>query len=187
VRAVEWPATTSSPSDCYGTLIDWVSGITDAIADAARRAGHAVAREAILPAYLRTEVKVEATAYHPYRVVLADTASRLITSPRTGTSSTRAGTSAARAGCTRRRATTTTWCRRARSGFLLHGPIVSTRHSHRVLYDRRTRCGTSRRRPIGWRHELPLGCAHTGGTPVPLIRPLPLMVAQASCLCPTDA
>ncbi len=64
--------------DCYGTLIDWISGITAAIGAAARRAGHVVAPESVFPAYLRAEVEVEAAAYRPYRSILAETARRVV-------------------------------------------------------------------------------------------------------------
>lgn len=63
--------------DCYGTLIDWVNGVTDAIAAAAARAKVVVAREAIFPAYLRAEMQVESAIYRPYREVLAKCARRV--------------------------------------------------------------------------------------------------------------
>jgi 2-haloalkanoic acid dehalogenase type II len=65
--------------DCYGTLIDWVAGITEAIAAAAARANHAVALEDVFPAYLRAEMEVESTNYRPYREVLAECGRRVAT------------------------------------------------------------------------------------------------------------
>lgn len=63
--------------DCYGTLIDWESGIAGAFADAATRAGRsAPERQAVLHAYADAEAAVEAGPYRPYRDVLAAAASR---------------------------------------------------------------------------------------------------------------
>jgi 2-haloalkanoic acid dehalogenase type II len=63
--------------DCYGTLIDWERGIGDAFASAARAAGVALDREALLAAYHAIEPVVEAERYRPYREVLALTARRV--------------------------------------------------------------------------------------------------------------
>lgn len=54
--------------DCYGTLIDWVSGIRDAFA-----AVH-IDGDAALRAYAETEPVVERETYRRYRDVLAATA-----------------------------------------------------------------------------------------------------------------
>ncbi len=56
--------------DCYGTLIDWESGITTAIQTAAQRSGVELRREAILAEYHRVEPTVQAEEYQPYRAVL---------------------------------------------------------------------------------------------------------------------
>ena len=58
--------------DCYGTLIDWESGIADAF----RKAGIATDREKLLEAYHRQEPAVEKT-YRSYRQVLTETAVRV--------------------------------------------------------------------------------------------------------------
>jgi 2-haloalkanoic acid dehalogenase type II len=63
--------------DCYGTLIDWVGGITAALATEAHRIGAKVAGEQLFAAYLRAEVEIEAGAYRPYREILAETARRV--------------------------------------------------------------------------------------------------------------
>ena len=63
--------------DCYGTLIDWVNGITASIEAAAQRAGQILAHKAIFPAYLRAEAEVESAHYRPYREILAETARRV--------------------------------------------------------------------------------------------------------------
>jgi 2-haloalkanoic acid dehalogenase type II len=59
--------------DCYGTLIDWESGIADAF----REAGVDLPREELLLTYATVEPMVERERYRPYREVLAETASRI--------------------------------------------------------------------------------------------------------------
>lgn len=63
--------------DCYGTLIDWESGITGAIQAEAARAGVDLDRDEIIEAYMVDEHVVEASGYRPYRDVLAETARRV--------------------------------------------------------------------------------------------------------------
>ena len=63
--------------DCYGTLIDWRSGIADAFARAAGAAGAEARRDDVLDAYMAVEHEVEAAAYRPYREVLVETAVRI--------------------------------------------------------------------------------------------------------------
>ncbi|KPK62256.1 MAG: hypothetical protein AMS21_07885 [Gemmatimonas sp. SG8_38_2] len=60
--------------DCYGTLVDWESGISQAFIDAAAQDGLRLEREAIIHAYHLVEPAVEAGPYRPYREVLAETA-----------------------------------------------------------------------------------------------------------------
>ena len=60
--------------DCYGTLIDWEMGITEATTRAARAAGVSLERVDIIEAYHEVEPEVEAGPYRPYREVLGDTA-----------------------------------------------------------------------------------------------------------------
>jgi len=62
--------------DCYGTLIDWESGIAGAFARAAREDGVALDAGEVLRAYAATEPFVE-REYRPYREVLAETATRV--------------------------------------------------------------------------------------------------------------
>ncbi|HEY7111522.1 MAG TPA: HAD family hydrolase [Thermoanaerobaculia bacterium] len=57
--------------DCYGTLIDWESGIRKAFLAAAASDGARIRPEDILPAYAEIEPRVETGAYRPYRDVLA--------------------------------------------------------------------------------------------------------------------
>jgi 2-haloalkanoic acid dehalogenase type II len=63
--------------DCYGTLIDWESGIANAFLTNAAADGVTLTREAVLRAYADTEHRVQAEAYRPYRDILRDTAVRV--------------------------------------------------------------------------------------------------------------
>src|SRR5437588_1525105 len=63
--------------DCYGTLIDWESGIANAFRNAAAADGVTLTREAVLRAYADTEHHVQAQGYRPYRDILRDTAVRV--------------------------------------------------------------------------------------------------------------
>jgi 2-haloacid dehalogenase len=63
--------------DCYGTLVDWESGIARAFEEAAARDGIGLVRDEIIAAYHQVEPKVEAGAYRPYREVLNETALRV--------------------------------------------------------------------------------------------------------------
>ncbi|HYC93111.1 MAG TPA: HAD-IA family hydrolase [Thermoanaerobaculia bacterium] len=60
--------------DCYGTLIDWESGIADAFRDA----GVELERDEVLRAYADAERTVEREAYRSYRDVLTEAASRVV-------------------------------------------------------------------------------------------------------------
>jgi len=60
--------------DCYGTLIDWETGISDAIRAAAEEDGVPLARDAIISTYHAVEPTVQAAEFVPYRDVLAATA-----------------------------------------------------------------------------------------------------------------
>jgi 2-haloalkanoic acid dehalogenase type II len=68
--------------DCYGTLIDWRSGIADAFVRAAAAEGVTIDREVLLGMYIDVERVVEAETHRPYRDVLAETARRI--APRLG-------------------------------------------------------------------------------------------------------
>ena len=65
--------------DCYGTLIDWESGIGDWLATAAAKAGADLDRRRALGLYAEIEPAVEAETYRSYRDVLAETARRVTT------------------------------------------------------------------------------------------------------------
>ncbi|HEU5251076.1 MAG TPA: HAD family hydrolase [Thermoanaerobaculia bacterium] len=63
--------------DCYGTLIDWESGIASAFEREAAEDGIVLDRSRILAAYHELEPVIEAGAYTPYRDVLTATALRV--------------------------------------------------------------------------------------------------------------
>ncbi len=63
--------------DCYGTLIDWETGIADAFLQAARTDGVELRRDAILRAYEAIEPIVERERFRIYRDVLTETATRV--------------------------------------------------------------------------------------------------------------
>ena len=63
--------------DCYGTLIDWESGIREAFAAEARRLGAPVDAGRALDLYAEIEPVVEAEAFRRYREVLTETARRV--------------------------------------------------------------------------------------------------------------
>jgi 2-haloacid dehalogenase len=56
--------------DCYGTLIDWESGLLDAFRPVLAAHGSAPPDEELLAAFARYEAAVEAGSYRPYREVL---------------------------------------------------------------------------------------------------------------------
>jgi len=63
--------------DCYGTLIDWESGIKSFFQSEAARDGIEIDDRQIIEAYSAEEPKVESGPYRPYREVLSETARRV--------------------------------------------------------------------------------------------------------------
>lgn len=63
--------------DCYGTLIDWESGIADAFVRAAREDGIDLRRDEVLRAYALVEPVVEREHFRLYRDVLTEAATRV--------------------------------------------------------------------------------------------------------------
>ena len=63
--------------DCYGTLIDWDSGIAGAFLDAAAADGVRLERTAVLAAHAAVEPRVQQAGYRSYRRVLEETARRV--------------------------------------------------------------------------------------------------------------
>jgi len=58
--------------DCYGTLIDWETGILAALAPVLARHGRSVLDEALLEAFGELEAGAERPPYRPYAVVLEE-------------------------------------------------------------------------------------------------------------------
>ena len=63
--------------DCYGTLIDWRGGISDAISDVAGAVGQPVDRERVLDLHAQIEPEIQAEGFRSYREVLDLTAARI--------------------------------------------------------------------------------------------------------------
>ncbi len=63
--------------DCYGTLIDWETGISEAFIREAKKDGVALEREAVLEAHAAIEPEVQSALYMPYRDVLREVAMRV--------------------------------------------------------------------------------------------------------------
>jgi 2-haloalkanoic acid dehalogenase type II len=63
--------------DCYGTLIDWESGISGAFLRAAAAVGVTLNRDDVLRAYANLERNVEAEGYRSYREILRETATQV--------------------------------------------------------------------------------------------------------------
>src|SRR5687767_8570889 len=67
---IDWDAFDVLSFDCYGTLIDWESGILTALAPAFEAHGVSLESNETLEAFGRWEAAVEAAEYVEYRVVL---------------------------------------------------------------------------------------------------------------------
>ena len=63
--------------DCYGTLIDWESGIVRAFQDEAAKTGIKLDPEDVISAYMKEEPVVESGEYKSYRDTLTETAGRV--------------------------------------------------------------------------------------------------------------
>jgi 2-haloalkanoic acid dehalogenase type II len=60
--------------DCYGTLIDWESGISDACIQAAAEGGVTLDRETVLRIHAEVEPQIQSAGFKPYRDVLCQVA-----------------------------------------------------------------------------------------------------------------
>lgn len=58
--------------DCYGTLVDWESGILGALRPILRQHAVELPDQSILERYARLESAAESGPYQPYRAILAD-------------------------------------------------------------------------------------------------------------------
>ncbi len=63
--------------DCYGTLVDWESGISTAFARLWKSAGRAVDSQRIVQLHAEIEPQVQAERFRTYREVLDETAARI--------------------------------------------------------------------------------------------------------------
>jgi 2-haloacid dehalogenase len=63
--------------DCYGTLIDWESGMLAALRPMFSRDGHAIPDAQLLEHYGEAEAELEAGPYLPYREVLSRSAQQM--------------------------------------------------------------------------------------------------------------
>jgi len=63
--------------DCYGTLIDWENGITNAFQTEASKDGKTFTKEEIVDAHIAIEPEVQAEFYQLYSDILAEVAQRM--------------------------------------------------------------------------------------------------------------
>ncbi len=63
--------------DCYGTLVDWETGIADAVIGAAAGDGVELSRRQVLEAHAEIEPAVQAEGFQSYHDVLVETAVRM--------------------------------------------------------------------------------------------------------------
>jgi 2-haloacid dehalogenase len=63
--------------DCYGTLIDWESGVYDAFQAEADRDGFTIDRDALIPDFVEVQREIQGGSYELYAEVLRRTAVRV--------------------------------------------------------------------------------------------------------------
>src|ERR671937_869809 len=63
--------------DCYGTLIDWETGVYDAFQKEADRDGFTVDRDALIPRFIEVQREIQRGSYELYAEVLRRTAVRV--------------------------------------------------------------------------------------------------------------
>src|SRR5437870_9895843 len=63
--------------DCYGTLIDWESGVYDAFQKEADRDGFTIDRNVMIPRFLEIQGEIQRGSYELYAEVLRRTAVRV--------------------------------------------------------------------------------------------------------------
>lgn len=69
---IDWAAVEVLSFDCYGTLIDWESGILASLRSILGTAGSVAPDDALLEAYARHEARLEAEPWQPYRQILRE-------------------------------------------------------------------------------------------------------------------
>ena len=68
--ALDFSAVEAISFDCFGTLIDWETGMLDALRPGFRRHGVAVSAADILTRFARIEPRLQSGVFRPYREVL---------------------------------------------------------------------------------------------------------------------
>jgi 2-haloacid dehalogenase len=76
---IDWAAVEVLSFDCYGTLIDWESGILASLRSIIGAAGPTAPDDALLEAYGRHEARLEAEPWQPYRQILREALTATIT------------------------------------------------------------------------------------------------------------
>jgi 2-haloacid dehalogenase len=69
---IDWAAVEVLSFDCYGTLIDWESGILASLRSILGQSGTTAPDDALLEAYARHEARLEAEPWQPYRQILRE-------------------------------------------------------------------------------------------------------------------
>ena len=70
--AIDWAAVEVLSFDCYGTLIDWESGILSSLRSVLGTSASAAPDDALLETYARHEARLEAEPWKPYRQILRE-------------------------------------------------------------------------------------------------------------------
>jgi 2-haloacid dehalogenase len=63
--------------DCYGTLIDWETGVYDAFQKEADRDGFTIDRDVLIPRFIEIQAEIQSGSYELYAEVLRRTAVRV--------------------------------------------------------------------------------------------------------------
>ena len=71
MAAIEFDRFAAVTFDCYGTLIDWETGIASGARRVLDRGGAVAADDDLLERYARHEARLEAGPYRPYRAILS--------------------------------------------------------------------------------------------------------------------
>ena len=69
---IDWASVEVLSFDCYGTLIDWESGILASLRQVLGTSGPQAPDDALLEAYARHEARLEAGPWRPYRQILTE-------------------------------------------------------------------------------------------------------------------
>jgi 2-haloacid dehalogenase len=69
---IDWAAVEVLSFDCYGTLVDWESGILASLRSIIGTSGSVAPDDALLEAYAGHEARLEAEPWQPYRQILRE-------------------------------------------------------------------------------------------------------------------